>query len=1394
MSDPSPIDEEEVFQTAVALPADEKAAYLGAICEGYPEIHARIERLLAAHVKNEFMVVETQNNGAGIETELACLKPEEEGERIGPYKLLQQIGEGGFGTVWVADQERPVQRRVALKIIKLGMNTKEVIGRFEQERQALALMDHPNIAKILDAGVTQLGRPFFVMELVRGLKITDYCDDRKLSTKERIEIFITVCRAVQHAHQKGIIHRDIKPSNILVAINDGDAVPKVIDFGVAKATLGRLSDQTVYTQLQQMIGTPLYMSPEQADLTSLDIDTRSDIYALGVLLYELLTGHTPIEQDTLTRVGLDEIRRLIREVDPPRPSMRMKTLNSAEMSDAAKCRNTEPAKLSGTLRGDLDWIVMKCIEKDRARRYDTANGLALDLRRHLANEVITAHPPTTAYLLGKLIRRQKLAFAAGTAIAASLVFGIAVSVSQAKRAVAALDELRATAPAFAEQAHALAAKERFDEAIEKLDYAVKLRPDAAEYLVAKGDLLQSQLKLAEAAAIYREALRIKPDLARAETSATLCDDLLTAKPNADGRLTRESLAKLHLAMQQQQRPAAEIMPVARLLGEEKELLVEYWFARIKDLPVSAENPLAKRLTVRDDGRLALDLSDTKVRDLSPLAGAPLATLDISKCKELTDLSPLRGLDLTELNLSGTSVADLTALREMHTLEKLEMTGSKVTDLAALSALRLKSLNFQNCPVSDLNPIRKMSLEEMNLRETRVADLSPLVGMPIKSIDLSLTPVVDFSPLAQLPLENCYLQYCRITDLALLRGKPLKELVLWACLEARNYAVLTEIKTLELLMLPFSYRDLPADDYAAIGSLRDHPKLRQIGADAMNGMGYAATGSKDVFWYDWDREQTFVPALRANGLKFTLTKLPTSTYSLSIQDQPLRDLSILKGAPISELNLANCPVSDLTPIHDMKLEVLLLASDSVADLSPLRGMPLTRLLLNGSKISDLSSLEGLPLRELYLDECKNVTDVAALAEIPTLEKVTVPMQARNIEALHKLTKLQLLAFNRIANALLPATTVEDFWEETAANSWIRRLREAGLKAKMLKRLEDGTWNVDLGFSEISDLTTIRGAPISGLFLGRTAVSDLAPLRGMPLKVLHIWNTGVADLSPLKGMPLIELSLARTKVADLSALRGMPLNVLWLSDCPDLTDLSPLADCKELRSVTLPSGAKNFEFLRTFPKIERLGYVEDPKNGYLPDKTAAEFWKEYDEQVWLRVLREAGFKAKILKRLDDGTWKVDLGDSGISDLTVLSGAPISSLWLGYTAVADLSPLRGMPLKQLELYGTKVSDLSPLQGMPIDHLNLAGTKVADLSVLRGMPLISVRFYDCGELTDLSPLADCKELQSVTLPSGAKNFEFLRTLPKLERIGFNEDTKNGWRPDRTAAEFWKEYDATKK
>jgi len=364
---------------------------------------------------------------------------EKAGDRIGRYKLLQQIGEGGCGVVYMAEQTEPVKRRVALKVIKPGMDTKQVLARFEAERQALALMDHPNIAKVLDAGATDAGRPFFVMELVRGVRITEYCDQNNLSTPKRLQLFVQVCKAIQHAHQKGIIHRDIKPSNVLVTVQeDGTPTPKIIDFGVAKATGGlQLTEQTFFTAFEQFIGTPAYMSPEQASMTTLDIDTRSDIYSLGVMLYELLTGKTPFDARDLLKAGLGEMRRIIREEEPRRPSTRLSSLSAEEQTAVAERRQSEPPRLVHQVRGDLDWIVMMCLEKDRRRRYETAHDLAVDIERHLRHEPVTAAAPSVLYLAGKFIRRHQAGLATATAMVLLLVAGVVVSAWQAVRATRA---------------------------------------------------------------------------------------------------------------------------------------------------------------------------------------------------------------------------------------------------------------------------------------------------------------------------------------------------------------------------------------------------------------------------------------------------------------------------------------------------------------------------------------------------------------------------------------------------------------------------------------------------------------------------------------------------------------------------------------------------------------------------------------------------------------------------------------------------------------------------------------------------------------------------------------------------------------------------------------------
>jgi serine/threonine protein kinase len=365
---------------------------------------------------------------------------ESPGTLIGPYKLLQEIGEGGMGAVWMAQQTEPVKRVVALKLIKAGMDSRQVIARFEAERQALALMDHPNIAKVLDAGTTAAGRPYFVMDLVKGVPITRYCDDHHLTPRQRLELFLPVCQAIQHAHQKGIIHRDIKPSNVLIALYDGKPVPKVIDFGVAKAAGQSLTDKTLVTGFGNIVGTLEYMSPEQAEINQLDIDTRSDIYSLGVLLYELLVGSPPFSRKELGKAGMLEMLRVIREQEPTKPSTKLSTAEG--LPTLAANRGTEPAKLTRLLRGELDWIVMKALEKDRSRRYETANGFAMDVQRYLADEPVAAGPPSASYRLRKFVRRRRGPVLAASLILLAILAGSVVSVWQAVRATRAAESER----------------------------------------------------------------------------------------------------------------------------------------------------------------------------------------------------------------------------------------------------------------------------------------------------------------------------------------------------------------------------------------------------------------------------------------------------------------------------------------------------------------------------------------------------------------------------------------------------------------------------------------------------------------------------------------------------------------------------------------------------------------------------------------------------------------------------------------------------------------------------------------------------------------------------------------------------------------------------------------
>ena len=442
---PTPRQAKEIFLAAIekATPA-ERAAFLDEACAGDVSLRQKVEELLRAHYQPgsflEKPAAELRAHAPSSPGEVdegqqgsspsAIRSPasdesssEAVGSYLGPYKLLQRLGEGGMGTVWVAEQQEPVKRRVAVKVIKPGQDSAQVLHRFDAERQALALMDHSNIAKVLDADATKNGRPYFVMELVPGVNVTRYCDELHLPIRERLALFIPVCQAIQHAHQKGIIHRDIKPSNVLVCIQDGRPVPKVIDFGVAKALHQRLTEDSMYTEVGAVIGTLEYMSPEQAEMSPLGVDTRADVYALGVLLYELLTGTTPLDKKRLRSAAYSEMVRLIREEEPPKPSTRL-TDSKESLANVAAMRRTEPARLTKEVRGELDWIVMKVLEKDRTRRYEGASSLARDVERYLSDEPVEACPPSASYRLRKFVRRNKGAVLAAAGMVLLLVCGI----------------------------------------------------------------------------------------------------------------------------------------------------------------------------------------------------------------------------------------------------------------------------------------------------------------------------------------------------------------------------------------------------------------------------------------------------------------------------------------------------------------------------------------------------------------------------------------------------------------------------------------------------------------------------------------------------------------------------------------------------------------------------------------------------------------------------------------------------------------------------------------------------------------------------------------------------------------------------------------------------------
>jgi len=850
--------DEAIFDSALQLPLEQRAEHVRQACGSDDEMRRRVEALLAAHEQAGGFLGEPAAPAPKATIVLSFPLTEKPGDKIGRYKLLQQIGEGGCGVVYMAEQEEPVRRRVALKVIKLGMDTKSVIARFEAERQALAMMDHPNIAKVFDAGATENGRPFFVMELVRGIKITDYCDQNKLAMEERLGLFMQVCNAIQHAHQKGIIHRDIKPSNILVTLHDGRPVPKVIDFGIAKATQGRLTDQTLFTAFEQFIGTPAYMSPEQAEMSGLDIDTRSDIYALGVLLYELLTGRTPFDAKDLLQAGLDELRRTIRETEPARPSTRLSTMLDADLTAVAQRRQSDAPKLIHLLSGDLDWIVMKSLEKDRTRRYETANGLAMDIQRYLGNEPVVARPPSTVYRFQKLVRRNKTLFAAVGVGLTALVLGLILSLymfvqekSALKRAVAAEQtekQLREQAEQNVAwgrqitQAGLLLMGGNYEES-EQLLRGITPHATLVPFYNVFGGRQAKRGAWQEALTNWNRVVEFAP---QDHVGYMYLGPLLLQLDQVDAYKHCRTLILQNFGNTADPRIAERMVKTSLILPPTGDELAA--IARMADVAGKGEvngdnwgyNLFAMGFTEYRLGHyeraaetlqklIPLDVgSHCRTKAYLVLA---MAEYQLGQSKQSRDyLSKAVDTINRRLPKAGHLDDDWCDWITIHLLLREATALIPGADALAADALPGKSpwqqalarsgfkfsteqqddgtweVDLDDQPITDISMLSNAPLSRVTLMHTSVADLTPLRGMSLTWLRLAGAKVSDLSPLQGMPLESLQISGTPVADISPLRGMPLKQLNMTGCTGITNLEPLREITTIQAIILPPNARN------------------------------------------------------------------------------------------------------------------------------------------------------------------------------------------------------------------------------------------------------------------------------------------------------------------------------------------------------------------------------------------------------------------------------------------------------------------------------------------------------------------------------------------------------------------------------------------------------------